>query len=124
MYFYNFWYTTRSYIRLFFRLLFKAVLTTVFIPFLVFLAFFKAFSWLYRLVAVYISALVAVIALYFCFTKDFSGDFVMVLAGCGMAIGLHFLLPVVVSLLDDLKYSMKTLIQTPVIVRSPVKYTL
>ena len=64
------------------------------------------------------------IAAYFCIRHGFDFAYINPIIGSIIGIGVYFLLPNAVSLLDDFRFELKCFVVTPTIVRSPIKFIL
>lgn len=106
------------------RYLYRFLAALILVPFTVFVALLKITAVIYRFVAIPCSVIVSAIAVYFCVTNGMSADYVIPIIGSGIAAAIHFLLPVMIPFLEDLQFSLKYYVATPVIVRSRLKFTI
>ena len=106
------------------RYLYRLIAALILVPFTVLITLFKIAAYIYRFVAIPCSIIVSSIAMYFCLTNGISADYVIPIIGSGIAVAIHFLLPVMIPFLEDLQFSLKYYVVTPVIVRSRLKFTI
>lgn len=118
---YAVWKTVR---RISSKILMKLLTLIGLILLTVFTAAFRVALFAFRFVAMPIAVVAAIIAGYFYFSSGFTIDLAWIIGGAISAVAMYFLLPFVPPMLDDMKESMKYYFAEPLIVRSPVKYTM
>lgn len=124
MYSYNMYYAMRSAAKLILKVLLKSISAVLLVPMTIVLALFKVLAGIYRLVVLPGSLLIVGMAAYFCYTNGFSADFFRAFLVSGLGLLVYFVLPVILPFLDNMKDAMNHFIKTPIIIRSPVKYTM
>lgn len=105
--------------------LFKKGLAAILLSALaIFACVYNVLFFVYRLVAVVLSAIGASMVAVDCYKYGFTAERGLIFLALGFAIALRYLLPLLVPVMQRWLADLKDYIHAPVIVKSPVRYTI
>lgn len=106
------------------KIILKVIILISLIVLTLFNSILKVATFIFGLLSVPAATIILIVGIVMCFTEGFGADMLMLFSAAAILVGLKYLLPLLPESLDTMKYNLKESLYEPLVVRSPVKYTI
>lgn len=106
------------------KIFLKVVILISLIALTLFNSILKVATFLFGLLSVPLATVSLVAGIVMSFTEGFSANILFLFGMAAILVGLKYLLPLLPESLDTVKFTLKERLYEPLVVRSPVKYTI
>ena len=106
------------------KIIFKIMILFSLVMLTLFNSILKIAIFIFGIAAVPVGTLLLIVTIIAGCTDGFGSESFMMLGAAALIISLKYLLPIIPKSFDSLKFTLKECLYEPLIIRSPVKYTI